>query len=416
MPPLEELEAAVCNVVAEQTGIARDRLRLDSRLIEDLHIDSLDLVELTLALEDRFGVSIPDDSARLPFVTGSVTIGDLARIVEHQWGTGTPPRDGWFASVMTREQPSSNHFTQLAEQPRRTVRPGTDLHERIAPTKEGLPQFRRSTDGMRCVLLPEARVELGSDAPDALPDQRPLHRAQLSSFLMDAEPVSTTAYCAFLNSVEVSAAQRDQWCGVGEDDRRRRHFQLAGSGEAWRPRPGTERQPMILASWSGANAYSRWANGREPSPDDPQAVSFLPSEAQWEYAARGTTYQRFPWGAAPCTSEWALVGLHRGRTRYGDVLPLADVSTPLGVSPWGVHHMAGNVWNWCRDWYAPEFHHSTHARENNPVNLTATGIRSERGGSWVGPSELALVSYRRGRPPHARGRCLGFRCVGALPT
>jgi formylglycine-generating enzyme required for sulfatase activity len=76
--------------------------------------------------------------------------------------------------------------------------------------------------------------------------------------------------------------------------------------------------------------------------------------------------------------------------------------------------MAGNVWQWCRDWYDPSFYKRSEAGEPDAQNRRRTGIRSERGGSWVGPARLARLSYRRGRPPAVCGRCLGFRCVGLV--
>jgi formylglycine-generating enzyme required for sulfatase activity len=173
---------------------------------------------------------------------------------------------------------------------------------------------------------------------------------------------------------------------------------------------------MMLVSWYGANAYARWANGqdwisyREEIEEDRE--SFLPTEAQWEYAARGPRYQSFPWGETPPAPEQMCYGQHRrGMTYRVETLPLADVNEQRGMSPFGLHHMAGNVWQWCRDWYDQHFYQRPDARRPNPVNRASTQVRSERGGSWIGPAELCRSSYRRGRPPLARGRCLGFRCI-----
>jgi len=92
---------------------------------------------------------------------------------------------------------------------------------------------------------------------------------------------------------------------------------------------------------------------------------------------------------------------------------MAEVNDPLGLSPFGLHHMAGNVWQWCRDWYDEAFYQRPDASAANPLNRTPTGMRSQRGGSLVTPPELCRNSYRRGQPPTAQGRCLGFRCVSA---
>lgn len=169
---------------------------------------------------------------------------------------------------------------------------------------------------------------------------------------------------------------------------------------------------MILVSWYGAAAYSLWAGGLDWR--EYRTASLLPTEAQWEYAARGPTARAYPWGEEPAAGDRACVGLHRRRETYPGILPMAEVHHRLGMSPFDLHHMAGNVWQWCRDWYDPDFYRTPAASEPNPHQTHPTGIRSERGGSWVGPSELARSSYRRGRPPAAVGRCLGFRCITPL--
>jgi formylglycine-generating enzyme len=407
-PPLWQIEFRLCDLIAEQTAIARGHITPSSRLLEDLHIDSLELVELFLGVEEEFCVSIPDDMGKLTFVRDPATVSVLAEIVRHQWGTGKPRRDEWFVRRNVPPQPELVPFTQLDGLDHWRAGP---VYEAMASTPEGYQQFRRRTDGMRCVLVPEAVVEIGDDAGEA--DQRPRHRVKVSAFLIDAEPVSVTAYGRFLNSLDIAPAAISEWCGVDDGDRRGEHFQLRKHFGVWKPLSGTEHQPMVLVSWLGANAYSLWANRRDMQPGArPSGECFLPTEAQWEYAARGPDWQRFPWGDSPASPGLALHGLHTARRPYGRTLPLAPVNARLGMSSFGVHHMAGNVWQWCADNYAAEFYRSAEASLPNPYCTRETGVRVERGGSWIGPAELLHSSYRRGRPPLARGRCLGFRCTG----
>ncbi len=411
-PALWEIEHRLFNIVVEQQGLPLARLRPESRLIEDLHIDSLDLVELIMAIEEEFAVSIPDDAHRLPFITGSVTLRELSRIVAHHWGSGRPERKSWWGA--REPAPPNRHaipFTQLGGTLEGPPNCSGSLHETMLPNEQGFAQFRRLTDGMRCVLIPAAEVEIGSSAPDALPDQLPTHRVAMPSFLIDAEPVSVSAFARFLNSTAPTEVVRAEWCGVATDDRRGRHFQLQSKRGCWEPKPDTQHQPMVLVSWFGAQAYALWANGGDWRGDFANGdVSFLPTEAQWEYAARGALWRKFPWGNEPCTSAHALVARHTARARYDGLLPLADVHATLGVSPFGLLHMAGNVWNWCADSYSA----NACARPDS-IPLPSPDIRAKRGGSWIGPAELAASSYRRGRPSHARGRCLGFRCAGLAP-
>jgi len=211
----------------------------------------------------------------------------------------------------------------------------------------------------------------------------------VADFLIDAEPVSTTAFARFLNSVGPLDPQTLQtWCVLSAADRRHAHFQLRPSTDGWSVVAGAEQQPMVLVSWFGANAYSLWAHRRDWRRYRDPTESCLPTDAQWELAAEG--------------ASGGHLAIHQRGQRYRNgLLPLAAVNAPLGMSRYGLHHMVGNVWQWCNGWYRP-------------------ALRSERGGSWVGGPQLARLTYRRGRPPLARGRCLGFRCAmsrraGACP-
>ena len=270
---------------------------------------------------------------------------------------------------------------------------------------------------MRCMLIPPALVEIGSDAAVAQADERPVHTVKVGAFLIDAEPVSTTAYCRFLNTIgDVDRSILANWILLDESDDRIAHMLIKDVGPQWQPVPGTERWPVVLVSWYGANAYSLWANGRDwrAYEDDISGrnASFLPSEVQFEYAARGSRQREYPWGDTPPNDTRMRYGQHRrGATYEANTMPMAAVNERLGMSPFGLHHMAGNVWQWCCDWYDRNFYRTPDSREPDALNGNRTGIRSERGGSWIGPAELCRSSFRRGRPPAAMGRCLGFRCV-----
>lgn len=420
---LADVEQRVCDITSEELGIRRERVSPNSTIVEDLGCDSLDMVELFMAIEAAFQVTLPDKApdpvAKAVFTRQPFRLSDLAELVYLQQGTGAPERKAWRQPKVLPQRAPSLPFTHLEGRWQKYMTNGQSLFE---PLTTGGPakQYRRRSDGMRCLLLPSAAVEIGCDSPDAGPDERPKHVVELDSFLIDAEPVSTTAYCRFLNSIgEVGPELLTDWFVLDPQDDRNQHMLIERSGSEWQPLPGAERWPMILVSWYGANAYSLWANGRAwtnyRSEDGAATYSLLPSEAQWEYAARGPRYQSFPWGEAPPSPGQMQFGRHRkGATYTVDVLPLVDVNLPLGLSPFGLHHMAGNVWQWCRDWYDETFYQRPEATDSNPVNQTPTRVRSERGGSWIGPAELCRGSYRRGRPPHARGRCLGFRCISSV--
>ena len=178
-PPLWEIEFRVAEITSEQTSIPRERIRPDSRFMEDLHIDSLTMIEVILSLEEKFKVSIPDDIGKQMFVRSPLTISGLAEIVRHQWGTGVMERKTWFKQRPKRIAPLTIPFTQLGGAlAEREWRDGP-LYEPMASTAEGFSQFRRRTDGMRCVLIPAAEVELGSRASDGSGDEYPKHRVSI---------------------------------------------------------------------------------------------------------------------------------------------------------------------------------------------------------------------------------------------
>jgi formylglycine-generating enzyme required for sulfatase activity len=370
-----------------------------------------------MRLEDVFDVTIDwgadDFVGKSIFVRQPFRLRDFAEIVYLRQGSGKAERSGWRARIVSKVDHSSVPFTQLSGcWCPDDVRDRNSLFEPI-PAPTGQRHFRRRTDGMRCVLIPATRTTLGSDAAEAHPDERPTHSVELDAFLIDAEPVSTTAYCRFLNSIQTTDQQHQDWFLPHPDDDRNAQMQVRSHSGVWKPVLGTEQQPMVLVSWFGANAYSLWVNACDVA-GYRSHVSFLPSEAQWEHAAQGAIPRRTEANSDQLTAPRpAVFGQHiQGQSYTATTLPMAAVHAHHGVSIFGLCHMAGNVWQWCRDWYADDFYRRPESTKRNPLNLVPTGVRSERGGSWVGPKELCRPTYRRGRNPDARGRCLGFRCIG----
>jgi formylglycine-generating enzyme required for sulfatase activity len=306
------------------------------------------------------------------------------------------------------------------------------LYEPAGKTREGAPQFIRRTDGMRCVLIPAAVAVIGCDTAEEK-EQRPAHKVKITRFLIDAEPVCCAAFARFLNAVgDLPDSVQAEWIGAGDGGS---GFPLSRNWRGqWAAEPGTELEPITMVAWYGANAYSLWANrwdwryyrgdGTTPeplhtrrvdalAPSDYQLCSSLPTEAQWEYAARGAQPRRFPWGDDPPAADRAAVFRGRdGRLSERRSAPTL-VNIRLGVSPFGVHHMAGSLRQWCRDWYASDFYTTAAAGKDDALNRDVSGMRAERAGASDGVESVHTCSHRRGRPPQARTRTLGFRCVGA---
>lgn len=384
-PTRAELPERVRAVIVDQCGHDPNEVRAESWLIRDLGIDSLMLLELVMAIEEEFQISIPEknENAEPPlqfvFTKPGFTVGDFVDLIYML--RDVPPGGPRPEIKSNRATPAMAAFTQFDG----GFATSATGFAKLGENEPGLPIARRVADGMVVVTIPGNRVRIGND------------ELEIPAFAIDIEPVSTSAYARFLNAIgDLDPVEDELWPALPEWDHRGSHFPLERSPDdgQWRPARGVETWPMILVSWYGANAYALWANGadwrgyRETSP-------FLPTNTQFEYAARGPEPRQFPWGDEP-DPDRANVQRHAFRTRYRlQQLPMAPVNACLGLSPFGLRHMAGNVWQWTADWHDPE-----------------QRIRCERGGSWIGSIELARCAYFRGRPPGAKGRCLGFRCSG----
>jgi len=228
-------------------------------------------------------------------------------------------------------------------------------------------------DSVPMASIPAGEFWMGVGGPLGLEDERPRHRIRLDSYAMDLYEVTTGRYARFLGATGRGAPW--QWESVNlQDDADR---------------------PVIGVDWHDAQAYCRWAGKR------------LPTEAEWERAAKGTDERRYPWGNQDPTAKLANFALG-ARFSYSQVL-MPVGSYEGGKSPAGLYDMAGNVWEWVQDWYGADYFEES--PEQNPTGPSDGTFKVLRGGSW---SELPkyLLTYARFKLlPTTRNAFTGFRCV-----
>ena len=223
------------------------------------------------------------------------------------------------------------------------------------------------------VEIPAGEFMMGSDGTQALEDERPSHRVWLDAFSIDLHEVTTAQYAAFL-SVQNRAAPW-QWESVD----------LVQHGD----------RPVIGVDWRDAEAFCTWKGKR------------LPTEAEWEKAARGTDARLYPWGNQAPTGDLANFALG-ARFSYNQVLFPVRSHEP-GKSPYGLYHMAGNAYEWVQDWYGTNYYDSSPDR--NPPGPSQGQFKVLRGGSWSDLPKYLLTYGRFRLSPETKNSYTGFRCA-----
>jgi len=251
----------------------------------------------------------------------------------------------------------------------------------VAPARadEEPPPPPTPPEGM--VWIPAGEAWIGDDEGD--PDEVPRRREAVAAFFLDRTEVTNAAYAPFVSETGRAAP------GTGVSWARK---------WAWtsgKPRSGTEDHPVFLVTWADADAYCRWAGKR------------LPSEVEWERAARGDDGRKYAWGDDWAEGE-ARTNWFDGDTRPDGHAHVAPVgSYPAGASPFGVLDLTGNVWEWVAD---PYIEHP-----GDPVPLGEDGApqyRVVRGGSWFTNNWYWMrASFRYFLPADEVSTIYGFRCA-----
>jgi formylglycine-generating enzyme required for sulfatase activity len=216
-------------------------------------------------------------------------------------------------------------------------------------------------DNSEMALVPAGEFVMGSEK---IPNERPAHKVLVKDFYMDKLEVTNRQYQLFCQ-----AAGRQ--CPIHMTDNK-----IAA---------GREKHPVNNVSFFDAEAYCQWAGKR------------LPTEAEWEKAARGADARVYPWG-----SGWDQNLSNNRTSAREDTLPVGSI--PGGASPYGLLDMAGNVWEWTDGWYK--------SYPGAPVSFDETGkSRVTRGGAYFYSIELLRTSYRHPLPPDDASEHGGFRCA-----
>ena len=259
----------------------------------------------------------------------------------------------------------------LAVQGEEAVRRQAEIaaaQKRVEEAARRLPATvqRRGNDNAERVYIPAGTFTMGDSHGDGDPNEKPTHQVTITAFWLDRTEVTNAQFARFV--LASSSKPQEDWLKYAA---------------------GKTQHPVVEVTWHDAVAYCTWADKR------------LPTEAEWEYAARGTDGRKYPWG-----NTWEDT---RGRfgDNKGDQTTAPVGSYPTGASPFGAFDLAGNVGEWTSSLDKPYPYVATDGRENP----TASGYRVIRGGSWVDDPRGLRSAGRDGGDPAFRGIGLGFRCA-----
>lgn len=262
------------------------------------------------------------------------------------------------------------------------------------------PILTRSADGMSMIYIPAGSFLMGSAADDviAAADEKPQRTVILDAFYIDQYEVNVEQYAAFLNSLgSYQRACENVDCTLPQNLAGYTSYLLEqdlGDGTVqYYPVTGFANYPANHISWYGAKAYCQSVGAR------------LPTEAEWEYAARGADGRIYPWGNTAPDDTRAVFQSND----YSNMKPVDAL--PDGASPFGIYGMAGSLWEWTADWYNESYYQE--APNRNPTGPETGFMRVVRGGAWPynNQADRLRSANRLSLSPEFISSTVGFRCA-----
>ncbi len=242
------------------------------------------------------------------------------------------------------------------------------------------------------VMVPAGEFLMGSDKKTdrlAYRSEIPQHRVYLDAFEIGKYEVTALEYLKFVLATNRSPQLDWRYDGGNFQESMAHH-------------------PIMHVTWYDADAYCKWADQR------------LPTEAEWEKAARGSDGRLFPWGqeyAGPTRANFGRTGLSgpvRDRPErlllYPPIISVDKYENAL--SPYGLYQTIGNVAEWVADWYNPDYYKTAHDR--NPQGPETGTQKAFRGGGWMDSTTTMRVAMRNGTDPNTKINWLGFRCARSV--
>jgi iron(II)-dependent oxidoreductase len=327
----------------------------DVKLIKQAYRDWAGEVVVKVGAEKKLKVDLVAYGGTLNI--SSIPTGATIVIGKKNWGKTNKslkfPPGSYLVKLVKRGYNSSSKRVKLVN--------GAAVDVSLILTKSGVSQV----PGM--IYIPEGEFVMGTANGEQ--DERPAHRVNITGFYIDKQEVNNGDYRKFLETSGRRAP--DFW-----DDTDLNKPDL----------------PVVGVTWEDATAYCRSIGKR------------LPTEAEWEKAARGIHSRKYPWGNGYESRRANAYGKQDG---YQFTAPVKSFAS--GASPFGVLNMAGNVWEWCADWYAEDYY--TRSPKNSPKGPKQGQLRVIRGGSWEDAADKLRTTNRYAAESDYSSYNLGFRCA-----